>query len=72
MDFYPIYTLPSSLRAEHEEKCMCRGRGLSEHPGAGGGGGEEGTRAHSQPLPKGKADAAVPLPGGQETLAPEL
>lgn len=32
--------------------------------------GEEGTRTHSQLLPKGKLAAAL-LPGAQETLAPE-
>ena len=30
-----MYTLPSSLRAEHEEKCVCPGRELSGHPGGG-------------------------------------
>lgn len=36
MDFYPIYALPGSLRAEHEEKCVRpEGAALSGHPGEG-------------------------------------
>ena len=68
MDFYPIYTLPSSLRAKHEEKCVRWDWGLSGHQG---GGVRRAPRTTANYFPKQELGTALLLPGGQETLAAE-
>lgn len=67
MDFYPIYALPSSLRAEHEEKCVRPEGGSAVWASGGGARGHHGLQltafqreaGHCHPPAWGPGDASL-------------